>query len=96
MSSKHTPEQRARDTLERLGMDDAQAMSAGDVAELANLIALNDELLEACKATDHALTGLAQHEPRSAVGKALWAGMRDAQHLASAVIAKAPKGETSG
>lgn len=32
-------EQQARDLLERLGVEDAQSFSAGDVVELANLIA---------------------------------------------------------
>lgn len=34
-----TAEQQARDMLERLGMDDAQSLTSGDVVELANLIA---------------------------------------------------------
>lgn len=36
-----TPEQEARDMLERIGVDEAQAQSfsSGDVVELANLIA---------------------------------------------------------
>ena len=33
-----TPEQQARDLLERLGHPRAQELSAGDVVELANLI----------------------------------------------------------
>jgi hypothetical protein len=36
---RKTPEQEARDLLERLGMDEAQSCTAGDVVELANLIA---------------------------------------------------------
>lgn len=36
---KTTPEQEARDMLERMGYDDAQSRTAGDVIELANLIA---------------------------------------------------------
>jgi hypothetical protein len=32
-------EQQARDMLERMGIEDAQSFSAGDVVELANLIA---------------------------------------------------------
>lgn len=36
---KRSAEQRARDLLEGLGMSDAQAMSAGDLVELANYIA---------------------------------------------------------
>jgi hypothetical protein len=34
-----TPEQKARDLLERMGIEDAQSFTAGDVVELANLIA---------------------------------------------------------
>jgi hypothetical protein len=37
MASK-TYEQQARDLLERLGVDDAQSFTAGDLVELANLI----------------------------------------------------------
>lgn len=32
-------EQQARDLLERYGLEDAQSFSAGDIVELANLIA---------------------------------------------------------
>lgn len=39
-----SPEQRARDMLERMGVRRAQSMTAGDVVELANLIAHHDEL----------------------------------------------------
>ena len=34
-----TPEQQARDMLERMGWEEAQSLSAGEVVELANLIA---------------------------------------------------------
>jgi hypothetical protein len=34
-----TAEQKARDLLERCGVEDAQEFSAGDLVELANLIA---------------------------------------------------------
>ena len=34
-----TAEQRARDMLERMGVEDAHSFSAGDLVELANLIA---------------------------------------------------------
>ena len=34
-----TPEQEARDLLERMGIEDAQSFTAGDVVELANWIA---------------------------------------------------------
>ncbi len=34
-----TAEQQARDLLERYGVEDAQSMTAGDLVELANLIA---------------------------------------------------------
>ncbi len=37
--SEQTAEQRARDMLERMGVEDAQSFTAGDVVELANLIA---------------------------------------------------------
>jgi hypothetical protein len=36
---KTTPEQEARNLLERMGWERAQELSAGDVVELANLIA---------------------------------------------------------
>jgi hypothetical protein len=34
----HSAEQAARDILERMGVEDAQSFTAGDVVELANLI----------------------------------------------------------
>lgn len=34
-----TPEQAARDMLERIGLPDAQTLTAGDVIELANAVA---------------------------------------------------------
>jgi hypothetical protein len=37
--SDTTPEQKARDMLERMGVENAQGFSAGEVVELANLIA---------------------------------------------------------
>lgn len=33
-----TPEQQARDMLERMGVENAQSFTAGDVVELANMI----------------------------------------------------------
>ena len=39
MADQLTPEQAARDLLEQYGLDGAQAMTSGDVVELANLIA---------------------------------------------------------
>lgn len=39
MGCGQTPEQEARDMLESMGISNAQAMSAGEVVELANLIA---------------------------------------------------------
>jgi hypothetical protein len=39
--SGESAEQQARDLLERCGVEDAQSFSAGDVVELANLIAKN-------------------------------------------------------
>lgn len=44
MTNNLTPEQRARDMLERLDHPDAQSLSAGEVVELANLIAENEQL----------------------------------------------------
>lgn len=38
-----TPEQQARDMLERMGVDDVQSFSSGDLVELSNLIAQNNE-----------------------------------------------------
>lgn len=38
-------EQQARDILERLGVEDAQAYSAGDLVEIANLIRDRERLL---------------------------------------------------
>lgn len=40
--SEATPEQRARDLLERIGIVDTWRFSAGDLVELANLIADSD------------------------------------------------------
>jgi hypothetical protein len=39
VSDALTPEQEARNLLERMWVDDAQDWSAGDVAELANILA---------------------------------------------------------
>lgn len=39
-----TPEQKARDLLERMDIDGAQSMSAGDVVEIANLLATIERL----------------------------------------------------
>jgi len=42
----NSPEQKARDLLERMGYEDAQSLTAGDVVELANLIASHDQLVK--------------------------------------------------
>lgn len=42
-----TPEQEARDMLERMGVEGAQDFTAGDLVELANLIAEVNELRRA-------------------------------------------------
>ena len=39
-----TLEQQARDLLDRLGVDDAQSWSAGDIVELANLMGCQQEI----------------------------------------------------
>lgn len=47
-----TLEQKARNLLDRLEHPRAQDLSAGDVVELANLIAEHGEMLAALKAVD--------------------------------------------
>ncbi len=48
-----TAEQQARDLLERMGVEDAQQFSSGDLVELANLIACrNDPQLVQCGRCD--------------------------------------------
>ncbi len=44
MSKPVTAEQQARDLLDRLGVEDAQSYSSGELVELANLIAERDWL----------------------------------------------------
>lgn len=44
-----TVEQRARDLLERAGVEHAQSFSAGDVVEIANLLVKFDALLAVAK-----------------------------------------------
>lgn len=41
----NTPEQESRDILERMGIENAQSMTAGDVVELSNLIASNRQTI---------------------------------------------------
>ena len=43
--ANETPEQEARDMLERMGVENAQSFTTGEVVELANLIAENRQLL---------------------------------------------------
>jgi hypothetical protein len=45
-----TPEQTARNMLERMGVDNAQSFTAGDLIELTNLIAQRDALKETVQA----------------------------------------------
>lgn len=47
MMEEITAEQKARDLLDRMDIDGAQEMTAGDVLELANLIARRDALEKA-------------------------------------------------
>lgn len=47
MEAERTPEQQARNMLERLGIDKALDVIAEDVVEIANPSAQRDELLEA-------------------------------------------------
>jgi hypothetical protein len=44
-----TAEQQARDMLERMGVSEAQIYTAGDLVELANLIAERDQLATALR-----------------------------------------------
>jgi hypothetical protein len=44
-----TAEQQARDLLERVGVQEAQSFSSGDVLEIANLIAERQALLTALR-----------------------------------------------
>ena len=55
MSTK-SAEQQARDLLERCGVDDAQSFTAGDVIELANLIAENSQLHSVIERIRHLAT----------------------------------------
>lgn len=49
-----TAEQKARDMLERAGVEDAQSMSAGNLVELANMIADNAAFKDIIRAlADH-------------------------------------------
>lgn len=43
LAQPQSAEQQARDLLERCGVEDAQSFTAGDVVELANLIAKSEE-----------------------------------------------------
>ena len=45
---KVSAEQKARDMLERMGVEDAQSFSSGDVVELANLIAALANCCDRC------------------------------------------------
>lgn len=45
----NTPEQQARDLLDRMGIEGAQQMTAGDVGELAALIEERDDLRQAAE-----------------------------------------------
>ena len=47
MNEPMSAEQKARDMLERMGVDGAQNFSAGELVELASLIAANDSKLSA-------------------------------------------------
>lgn len=55
-TTNETPEQQARDMLDRMGIQRAQAMSAGDVVELANLISAMGALIDERNQVIQALT----------------------------------------
>lgn len=71
MEQTMTAEQKARDMLERMGVKDAQDFSAGDLVELANLIA---GTVPAPKTEDQ-LRALIEREcgPVQRMGDMLWA-----------------------
>lgn len=48
----NTPEQRARDLLERMGWDAAQGLSSGEVVEIAQLIAEVEELRKLARTSE--------------------------------------------
>lgn len=52
-----TAEQQARDMLERMGVDDAQSFTAGDLVELANMIAHAEELEKWKTEGEHLFSG---------------------------------------
>ena len=62
-----TAEQQVRDMLERMGVEDAQFFSAGDLVELANLIAERDRLMRLRDAAD-ADEDMADHPPPGLAG----------------------------
>lgn len=66
-----TAEQKARDMLERMGVEGAQDFSAGDLVELANLIAG----AQPAPMPDEELRGLIEREcgPVQRMGDMLWA-----------------------
>ncbi len=61
-----TAEQEARDMLDRMGVEDAQAFTAGDLVELANLITEVGKLCAAV-AADRGLQQQQVHRVGSAV-----------------------------
>jgi hypothetical protein len=52
-----TAEQKARDLLARCGVEDAQSFTAGDVVELANLIARDEKHRRQLEAIRHQCIG---------------------------------------
>ncbi len=58
-----TPEQKARDILERIGIDDAQGYSSGDIVELANLISEHDRMFRILKFAVQNTHNFADNDP---------------------------------
>lgn len=54
MTDHTTAEQKAREMLERIGVDDASSFSAGDVVELANLIEAFEQARDELATEKHA------------------------------------------
>jgi hypothetical protein len=63
-----TPEQRARELLDRMDVPGALDMTAGDVVELANLIAERDHLMRLRDAAADADEDMADHPPPGLAG----------------------------
>jgi hypothetical protein len=71
MADNKSAEQRARDMLERMGVDGAQSMTAGDVVELANLIGGIAAEREACAKVCEDLLAFDMDDPGQSCANAI-------------------------